>query len=272
MPPAKVGGARARSGLDRRWAAPALGALGIVLGLLAWELAIVGGIVSELDVPHPAAVVAELGSLLGGGEFWTQLRQTMTNAGIGMAIATAIAVPLGMVMGTVQPIRVALGPVVEVLRPVPGIALVPLAIVVWGPTGGSTIFLVAFGCTWPLLVQTIHGVQSVDDVAIMTARSFRLSGLSRIRWVIFPGSLPYIATGLRICAAIALIVAVGGELIIGTPGLGTAIRQAQDGLALEEMYALIVVTGMLGIALNLAFGRLERRFLKWHPSQRGAHR
>lgn len=256
----------------RLWYSPLptilMGALGILAALAVWELLIEVGMLSVFDVPHPDDVLRKLVWLMGTSAFWSNVGQTFAHAGTGMAIAVMIAVPLGILMGTVEVVRVAFGTIMELLRPVPGVALIPLGMIIWGPVGASVVFIVAFGGTWLLTVQTMHGARAVDEVAVMTARSFGIGRFDRVRWVLIPGSLPYIATGLRICAGVAMVVAVGGELIIGTPGLGTAIRQAQEQLALPTMYALIIASGLLGIAINFAFGRLERWMLGWHPSQR----
>lgn len=250
-------------------AAIVLGALGIVAGLACWQLLITAGLVSALDLPTPRAVVGALVEMLGTGELWSTVGRTASSAAIGIAIAIAIAVPVGVVLGISEHVRATVGPTIELLRPVPGIALVPLAIVIWGPVSASTIFLVVFGCVWPLIVQTVHGVRAVDPLALETARSYGLTRLERVRWVLVPGALPYIVTGVRICVSVALIVAVGAELIIGTPGMGTAIREAQDALRVSEMYALILVAGMLGMGANALFARVERYFLRWHPAQHG---
>jgi ABC-type nitrate/sulfonate/bicarbonate transport system permease component len=106
-------------------------------------------------------------------------------------------------------------------------------------------------------------------VATDTARSFGFSRAQRLLRVTLPSAVPYIATGVRISAAVALILAVTAELVIGSPGLGREINLARQGQDVELMYALILATGLLGVAVNVLFTRVERRVLHWHPSQRG---
>jgi ABC-type nitrate/sulfonate/bicarbonate transport system permease component len=154
--------------------------------------------------------------------------------------------------------------------PVPSVALIPLAILIYGTGLQSKVFLVAFGSIWPLLVQTIYGARDLDPVQRETARSFRVRRTDRILRVTLMGAVPYIATGLRIAAATALILAITAELIIGSEGLGRAINIARQGGAADEMYALIMTTGLLGWGLNSVFALGERRVLHWHPSQRQA--
>jgi ABC-type nitrate/sulfonate/bicarbonate transport system permease component len=118
------------------------------------------------------------------------------------------------------------------------------------------------------LVQILYGVQDVDPVARETARSYRFSHLTQVRTVTWPTTLPYALTGLRLAATVALILTITGELIIGTPGLGKLIALAQTSGAVASMYALVIVTGLLGVAVNILARRLERRALRWHPSIR----
>lgn len=248
---------------QRRWAPVVLGVTGLVTLAVIWEAGVRAEVLPPADIPRPLEVASALGGLLGENDFWTALGQTFIGAGTGLAIATAVALVAGVAMGASEVLRRAFRPTVEFLRPVPGLTLIPLAILLWGPSTGSTIFLVAFGCTWPLLVQTMAGVSSADQVGLMAARSYGLGVFARIRWVIIPSALPYVMTGLRICASIALIVAIGGELIVGTPGVGSMIRQAQQALKLDDMYALVLASGVLGIATTLGFERAERFVLRW---------
>jgi ABC-type nitrate/sulfonate/bicarbonate transport system permease component len=139
---------------------------------------------------------------------------------------------------------------------------------VYGTGLTSKVFLVAFASTWPLLIQTIYGARDIDPLQLETARSFRIRRRDCILRVTLMGAVPYIATGLRIASATALILAITAELIIGSEGIGRSINIAEQGGAVDEMYALIVTTGLLGWGLNSIFAAIERRVLHWHPSQR----
>jgi len=159
---------------------------------------------------------------------------------------------------------------IEFLRPVPSVALIPLAILIYGTGMETKVFLAAFAAFWQLLVQVLYGVQDVDPVATDTARSFGFSRAQRLFRVTLPSATPYIATGLRIASAVSLILVVTAELVIGAAGLGQEINLARSGGNVELMYALILATGVLGLVLNTIFVRAERYFLRWHPSQRMA--
>lgn len=245
-----------------------LGGVGVLLALVAWQLAPAIGLVPSDEVPPAGDVLSALGDLLGTSEFWRAVGATLAGAGIGLAIAVVAGVALGILMGSSRVAWHALRPTVEFLRPVPGVALIPVAILVFGPSLEGDVLLVAFGCLWPMLVQTLYGVRAVDDVALATARSYGLSRVQRVRWVQLPSALPYIATGLRISSAIALIVAVTAELVAGNTGLGESISLAQSAGQTEDMYALIVTAGILGVLVHVVFAALERRLLHWHQSQR----
>ena len=134
----------------------------------------------------------------------------------------------------------------------------------------NKLFLVTFASLWPLLFQAIYGVQDVDPVAQDTARSFGFGRMRRTYLVTLPSAMPYIATGLRISSSVALILAVTSELVVGVPGLGKTINLAASGGDYPLMYALITVTGLLGVVLNETFRRIEARTLRWHTSQRAA--
>jgi ABC-type nitrate/sulfonate/bicarbonate transport system permease component len=242
--------------------------LGVVAVLALCELVARAELLSSRDFPPVTDWGRALFELVDDGSFWTAVGETMQGWALGLGIAIVIAVPLGIVIGSSRLLYRALRGVIEFLRPIPSVALIPLAILVWGTGLESKVFLAAFASTWPLLMQTLYGVQDVDPVATDTARSFGYGRVQRLVRVTLPSTVPYVATGVRIASAVALILAVTAELVIGSPGLGREINLARQGGATDLMYALIAVTGLLGWALNVALARVERRVLRWHPSQR----
>jgi ABC-type nitrate/sulfonate/bicarbonate transport system permease component len=242
--------------------------LGVAAVLALFELLTRTEVISSRHFPPPTEMFAALADEVVTGDFWTAVGNTMQGWAIGLAVAAAIAIPVGIVVGSSALLYRAVRAVIEFLRPIPSVALIPLAVLIWGSGLESKVFLAAFASTWPLLMQTLYGVQDVDPVATDTARSFGLSRAQRLLYVTLPSAVPYIATGVRISAAVALILAVTAELVIGAPGLGREINIARQGDAVDIMYALIAVTGLLGWGVNIVFSRLERRVLHWHPSQR----
>lgn len=262
-----AGIARGRLAAMPNWVAP-LATVGVLL--LLWELVVRSGIISKSSIPLMSATAAELFSQLSEGAFWTAVGQTLEGWALGLGIAVVLGIPLGMLIGSSRWTFRALRAPIEFLRPIPSVALIPLAVLIYGTGLESKVFLAAFASFWPLLIQTIYGVQDLDPVATDTAKSFGLGRVARLYRVTLPSAVPYIATGIRISSAVALILAVTAELVIGSPGLGRSINVARSGGNLDVMYALIVATGLLGWVLNIATTRGERRVLHWHPSQRGA--
>ena len=243
-------------------------AVAILCVLALWELVVGIGLLNEDHIPTMTATVAELGSLLGDPDFWTAVGNTLAGWALGLGIAAVLAVPLGILIGSSATAYRSVRFVVEFLRPIPSVALVPLAVLIYGVGLESKVFLAAFASFWPLFVQTLYGVQDVDPVATDTGRSFGLGRFERLWRIKLPSAVPYIATGLRISSAVALILAVTAEIVIGSAGLGRSINVARSSGAIEVMYALIITTGLLGWLLNSLTTRAERRVLHWHPSQR----
>ncbi len=138
----------------------------------------------------------------------------------------------------------------------------------FGTTLKANLVLVVYASFWQVLIQVLYGVQDVDPVAIDTARSYRMSRWAQIRYVLWPTTLPYLMTGIRLAAAVALILTITAELIIGTPGLGKELFNAQNSAAYTIMYVYVVVTGIIGVVVNLAARAVERAIMSWHPSIR----
>jgi len=253
---------------ERRAAPLILGTIGVLVTLVVLELISRVGIVPSQYVPPVSDVIRTTFNQLPNSSFWQPIWQTIQSWGIGLAIAAGIGIPLGLAIGSSELLWHALRPTIEFLRPIPSISFIPITILVLGNGLKGNVFLTAFGALWPLLIQTIYGVREIDSVARDTLRSFHIGRLARIRALIFPSALPFIATGMRIASAIALIVTVTSELVIGTPGIGNALELAQNGGNFQLMYAFVLAAGLLGLAIHLLFSRVERRALRSHPSQR----
>jgi ABC-type nitrate/sulfonate/bicarbonate transport system permease component len=227
------------------------------------------GLVDDRYLPPTTRILKALGDEISTGELWRALGDTLYAWAVGLIIAVVAGVVAGIAIGAVPVLRAATASTVEFLRPIPSVALIPLAVLLYGTDLGSTLLLVVYASFWQVLVQVLYGVADVDPVAAETAHSFRFTTWGRIRYVLWPTALPYVFTGIRLAAAVALILAITAELVIGAPGLGQSIAVAQTSGAIPTMYALIAVTGLLGVAINLAARAFERRSLSWHQSVRG---
>ncbi|TAN15472.1 MAG: ABC transporter permease [Rhizobiaceae bacterium] len=226
------------------------------------------GLVSSLYLPPISVMVAALIDECQTSEFWLALALTLRSWAIGLAIAVIAGAALGFLIGSSSILRRFTASTIELLRPIPSVALIPLVVLLFGTTIKSTLVLVVYASIWQVLIQVLYGVQDVDPVMRQTAYSYRFGYLAKLRYVTWPTALPYLMTGIRLSAAVALILTITSELIIGAPGLGKEIALAQSGGAVATMYAYLIVTGLIGVAVNVAARRLERITMSWHPSLR----
>lgn len=264
-----IPGKRRRLPRSPKFADALLGAAGLVAVLAVLELSTISGLLPEKTFPRISDDLRELAGMAGGAELWTAIGRTVQGWAISFGLAAAIGVLLGIAIGSNAVLHAATNAVIEFLRPIPSVALIPLVVLVLGTGLQSKIFLATFAASWPVLVATIYGMRDIEPVALETARSFRARLHDRLLSVVLPSAVPYIAPGLRVASTTALILCVTAELVIGAPGLGQSITVAQAGGQYQLMYALIIATGLLGVLLNLVFVAFEKRLLRWHPSQRG---
>jgi len=180
----------------------------------------------------------ELWSLMTTSGFWVDYWETVRGWLLGIVIATALAVPIGIVLGSSDFLGSAFPVPIEFLRPVPSAALIPVLFLTLGTSLRSEVFLAVFGAFWPLLVQSIYGVRDVDPVANDTGRSFGLGRFERLYRITLPSAVPYVWTGLRISSTVALILAFTAELFMGTGGLGQRMNVADSFGLIDQVYAL----------------------------------
>lgn len=247
-----------------------VGALGgVVVVLLLAELVTRFEILPSRFLPPPSIVFTTLVGELGTSGAWWAILDTLRGWAIGLGLAVVIAVPLGLLLGSSELAYRATRPIVEFLRPVPSVALIPLVFLLFGRNlGDGKIFLATFAAIWPLLIQTIYGVRNVLPTQVDTARSFQIRRRDIALRVVLPSALPYLATGVRIASTVSLILVLTGEIVINAGGIGEQINLAREGAAVDVMYAYVVLSGILGLLLNAVFAWFEKRILKWHPSHR----
>lgn len=240
----------------------------ILLLLILWQAAVAVDIIPRAAIAAPTDIVAALGSMLLTPVFWSSFGATMLNWGVGLGIAIVVAVPIGMLLGASSRAYRLFRFTIDFLRTIPPVALIPLALLVFGATHVMAIVLIVFGASWPLLLQSMYGVHEVDPVARDVARSYRWRRRDRIFLLILPSAAPFLATGVRIAATMSLLMTIGAELIGGAPGLGKAIGLAQNSGDVPQVHAYVTVIALLGVMLNLALVRLERSVLRWLPRNR----
>lgn len=261
-------GRRQEQPLSGRGGSFLLGLAGVLCLIAIVQILPSVGVVSRSDLPTFTTMISTLGDQMGTNAFWSQLGATIRGWAIGLVISLVAGVVLGFVIGSVPLLRQVTASTIEFLRPIPSVALVPLVVLLYGTGMRSTLVLVVYGGFWQVIVQVMYGVQDVDPVARDTARSYRLSTWRQVRTLLWPTALPYIVTGMRLAATVALVLEVTGELVIGSPGLGQGITTAQAGGQTPTVYALAIVVGLLGVILNVIVRMTERRVLRWHPTIR----
>lgn len=193
---------------------------------------------------------------------------SLVRMGLGYAIAVSVAVLVGVLLGLSRRARLAASPIVEFLRAIPPPALLPFAILVMGVRDPMKVFVIAFVCLWPILLNTIDGVTGVEPTLRETARAYGIGTRDRIWRVMIPAASPQIFAGMRTSLSLALILMVISEMVASTNGIGYFVLQSQRSFAIPEMWSGIFLLGILGFTLNAGFVLIERRVLRWH---RGAH-
>jgi ABC-type nitrate/sulfonate/bicarbonate transport system permease component len=191
----------------------------------------------------------------------------------GYLIALIVGVAAGTAIGRSRTLRALSEPVLEFFRAVPPPVLVPVIALFSGYTGStSKVITIALGCLWPILLNTVEGVRSLDEVLLDTARSYRLGRIATLYHVVLRGSSPRIATGARQSLSIGVILMVISELFGANRGLGAAIVQFQRSFAVPQMWTGIILLGLLGVVLSGLFRLIEHKSLAWYRGQRDAQR
>ncbi|MEO6827873.1 MAG: ABC transporter permease [Microbacteriaceae bacterium] len=244
------------------------GSVGFLVFLAIWEILPTVGLLPARYFPPLHEVVAAMIRNLFEPEFWMAVGYTAQAWFLGLAIAFIAASLVGLILGSIPILWRYTESTIEFLRPIPSVALIPLAVLVFGIDIKSALLLIVYAAFWQILIQILYGVKDVDPVALDTARVFGLGRWSRIRYVSWPTALPYAITGFRLGASVSLVLAVTAELVIGNPGIGNQIALAQSALALPEMYSLVITAGVMGVLVNIAARFVERKALRWHQSVR----
>jgi len=240
------------------------GVLFLLLLMVVWELAAQRQWLNPLIVPPLSRIFASFGSLVAAGDIPLQLLASLKRAAIGYVLAAAVFIPLGILMGLFDGCRRALEVIIEMLRPIPPPVVIPVALLFFGLEDEMKIFVIFFSCAWPILLNTLEGVRSIERLLLDTARTFGLSH-ARIIWqVVLPAASPQIMTGLRISLPITLILVVISEMVGSADGIGYFILDAQRRFKVAQMYAGMLALAIIGYGLNLLFNLAHRTFLAWH--------
>lgn len=246
-----------------------LGQVAVCAGVLAlWEAGVRVGWVDPSLLPPPSQVGGFVRTLPVDPAFWDALARTLSSSLAGLLLACIVGVPLGIAIGANQRLYRATRLLVDMGRSFPVVALMPVMVLLMGTTPKMLVVVAMLATLWPILLQSSYGARSVEPLLVDTVRVFRVPARYRFTRVMLPTAAPFIATGVRIAATFSLLVTIGTELLSATPGLGREIAAAQEGANFPLVMAYVFYCGVLGLALNAALGRLEKKLLSWHPSAR----
>jgi NitT/TauT family transport system permease protein len=248
--------------------------------LLIWQAIAVQGWINPQALPSPLAVGAKWLEYLAppqprdpvaqswlawslSGELLQDAAGSLTRVGLGFAVGLLLALPLGLAMGTSARLRTFTNPLVQILRPIPPIAYIPLAILWFGLGNPPAVFLIALGAFFPILVNTVSGVSQVDSIFLRAARNLGASRGRIFAQVILPAAMPFILSGVRIGIGTAFLVVIVAEMIAVNSGLGYRILEAREYFWTDKIIAGMLSIGMIGLAIDLAMERLNRHLLRW---------
>ncbi|TCT09648.1 ABC transporter permease [Paralcaligenes ureilyticus] len=221
------------------------------------------GIINSVLVPSPADVARAVIAGIRDGSLLENTTVSMVRVLLGFVIALMIAIPLGIMMGVSRVFQDLIDPLVELLRPVPPIALIPLAILWFGIGEISKVLIITYGAFFPIFINTVAGFRDVDQVHIRAARTLGARRYEVFRDVILPSAFPQIVTGARLGMSMAFIVLVAAELIASSAGLGYLINYARITFRTDEIFVGICTIGVLGFVLNKGLIEIERFLVRW---------
>jgi NitT/TauT family transport system permease protein len=249
------------------WTQAALWRSGSLLIVFAlWEWLPLLGWVDRVWFPPLTSVLSVLWRMLRSGELEQHISISLMRSVTGFSLAVAGAVPLGLVIGWYRPVRTFLTPVLEFFRNTSALALLPVFILFMGIGEASKIGIITFACFFPILLNTITGVRSVDSLLIKSARSLGFSALAIFVKIILPSAIPSVFTGFRLAAQSAILVLIAAEMVGAKSGLGYLINYAQFNFLIPKMYVGILTIAVLGLTINLLLVAIERRLSRWRTS------
>jgi len=266
---------------QKNWRESASGLVAPVVIVALWQLSATLGLVNPLVLPSPWAVVLKwieyalpltafdpaAGSWLAwavSGELLKDTLGSMYRVVVGFLVGAGLALPLGLLMGASQVVYAWLNPLMQLLRPIPPIAYIPLAILWFGLGNAPAVFLIALGAFFPVLMNTIAGVRQVDGIYIRAARNLGASRSTMFVRVMLPAAVPYILSGVRIGIGTAFIVVIVSEMIAVNNGLGFRILEAREYFWSDKIVAGMISIGLLGLGIDIAMNKLNNHLLRWH--------
>ena len=237
----------------------------VLIGL--WQLGADAGLISPVFFPGPDRSFGTLWEQLHEPEFWHAFGETLRRMALGFVSAALIGIAAGALIGLSRNLRDYVEPTLELIRPLPASAVIPVFVLLIGLNERMIISVIAFASLWPVLLGTVHGFKTVEPRLIEVSRLLHLSPLGLIFKIALPNAMPDIFAGLRLALTVSLILAVVTEMLSGMPGLGHNIIMAARSFRSADLYAGIIVLGAIGYLTNIALERLERHMLRWRGTE-----
>ncbi|MFZ2948508.1 MAG: ABC transporter permease [Desulfuromonadaceae bacterium] len=237
--------------------------LAIMVFLTVWELLPRFGLFDPMFFPPFSDVVKAFYDALASGELFTHIAASLKRSFTGLFLAVVIAVPLGIFIGWFGRFEQFLDPLLQVFRNTSTFALMPVFIIFFGINEVSKIAIILWGCTWPLLINSISGVKNVDPLLVKSARSMGTSNFWLFFKVILPASTPGILTGFRLSATHSILILVASEMMGASSGLGYMIHYQEQMFNIPAMYAGVVTLSLIGLAMNFVIVKLDSKILSW---------
>lgn len=238
----------------------------IILLLALWEALPRAGVVDRVFVPPLSENLAAWYDLLVTGQLGEHLGASLLRSFAGFALAIALAIPLGLAIGWYRPVAAFLSPVLELFRNTSAVALLPVFTLILGIGETTKITFVLYACSWPILLNTISGVKTVEPLLIKSARSMGLGPFRLFQKVILPAAVPTIFTGVRLAGAYSILVLLFAEMVGAKAGLGYLIQASQSSFRIHDMYAGIITISAIGLLFNQLLVSVERRFSTWRTT------
>ena len=244
-------------------------ALSIIVFLIAWELFSRFGSLNINIFPPPSVVAQESLRMLDSGMLLGDVQASLKRALAGFALGSMIAITIGLLTGRIPFVKALLEPVIQLFRPIPSIAFVPLSLFWFGLGESSKLFLVTYGVFFPVWLNTHVGVSSVDPVLIRAARCLGAEGRKLFTQIILPASLPFVVAGLRQGVAVAFIVLVAAEMLGASQGVGFRIEQSHEVFRADRMLVGLLTLGVMGGLADYMFALGSKRIVFWTGDARG---
>ncbi|MCZ9880229.1 ABC transporter permease [Arthrobacter sp. B2a2-09] len=223
---------------------------------------------TSLYFPPLSRIISKLGEVVTT-RFASDILPSLQNLAAGLCISVILGVICGLALGLLPPLYTAFQPLLEFMRAIPGVALLPVALFMFGIGSDMKVAIIVFGAFWPVLMNTIDGIRGIDILVKDVSRSYNIRRRDHLTRIVLPAAAPQIIAGIRISVSLGVILIVASEYVASTEGIGYIELQSARQYYMDVMWAALLLLGVLGYLLNVLFRVVEHRLLRWHRGLRG---